>query len=421
MRLAVVAEHPADRLADEELALLEHRVGVAGEPGKVVTRPQRRQLRQERRAPHPVVRVARPVVKLGGDIRMSDDQAPGDTAGQGIDERPRFGVADERSQERQVTRSHEIGARFEREHGGEPAVVWTGAPQRPDERDELVVRDVRATDDESAHRAPIVWDRHPKVHPVAPQIPLLSGRSFRVAEPVELTLEIASRVGGVECHPATNSTPDGETLESRRMEVATTLRSAAPDDLPSDKAARIVEAMRISVGARGIAGATFDHVAREAGVSRGLLHYYFGTKERLLVEVVRRESDVRIEQLETGIAGARSADEVIETLLESFEEFSGKGSATAVMFYEMATLAQRNVEIATELAELGRRTRSHLADALRAGSEAGVLSLRADADDIATWLFALADGMTLRLLVEPDHDISGVIAQAVTATRALLR
>ena len=48
--------------------------------------------------------------------------------------------------------------------------------------------------------------------------------------------------------------------------------------------ARIVEAMRRSVAARGAAGATFDHVAREAGVSRGLLHYHFGTKERLLGE-----------------------------------------------------------------------------------------------------------------------------------------
>ncbi len=218
-----------------------------------------------------------------------------------------------------------------------------------------------------------------------------------------------------------NSTPAGEALDSPHMEAATSLRSATPAELPSDKAARIVEAMRISVGARGIAGATFDHVAREAGVSRGLLHYYFGTKERLLVEVVRRESDVRIEQLETGIAGAASADDVIETLLRSFEEFSGNGSATAVMFYEMATLAQRNAEIASELAELGRRTRSHLAHALRAKSEAGVLSLRADADDIAMWLFALADGMTLRRLVEPDRDISGVVAQAVAATRALLR
>ena len=51
------------------------------------------------------------------------------------------------------------------------------------------------------------------------------------------------------------------------------------------------------VAARGIAGATFDHVAREAGVSRGLLHYYFGTKERLLVEVVRRECEVRKQRL----------------------------------------------------------------------------------------------------------------------------
>jgi len=42
--------------------------------------------------------------------------------------------------------------------------------------------------------------------------------------------------------------------------------------LESEKAQRIVAAMRQSVGTRGAAGATFDLVAREAGVSRGLLH-----------------------------------------------------------------------------------------------------------------------------------------------------
>src|ERR1700760_213638 len=105
------------------------------------------------------------------------------------------------------------------------------------------------------------------------------------------------------------------------MEAGTETR-----ELTGEKATRIVEAMRASVAERGIAGSTFEHVAREAGVSRGLLHYYFGTKERLLIEVVRRDSDLRIEQLEIGIAGAASADDVIETLLESFEEFSSKGS-----------------------------------------------------------------------------------------------
>ena len=191
-------------------------------------------------------------------------------------------------------------------------------------------------------------------------------------------------------------------------------------ELAGDKAARIVEAMRISVAARGIAGSTFDHVAREAGVSRGLLHYYFGTKERLLVEVVRRECDVRNERLEQAIAGAQTADDVLDALVQSFEDFLGEGPDTAVMFYEMLTLAQRNDEIATELSELGRRTRAHLADALRAKREAGVLELRADPDALAAFLFALADGVTVRRLSEPDFDIAPVMEQAVAAARALL-
>ena len=57
------------------------------------------------------------------------------------------------------------------------------------------------------------------------------------------------------------------------MEAAATERTLA-----GEKATRIVAAMRASVAERGVAASTFDHVAREAGVSRGLLHYYFGTK-----------------------------------------------------------------------------------------------------------------------------------------------
>ena len=178
--------------------------------------------------------------------------------------------------------------------------------------------------------------------------------------------------------------------------------------------------MRISVAARGIAGSTFDQVAREAGVSRGLLHYYFGTKERLLIEVVRRECDVRIERLEEAIAGAQSAEDALAAMVRSFEDFLGEGPTPVVMVYEMLTLAQRNEEIAAELAELGRRTRGHMADALRAKGEAGVLELRADPDTVAAFLFALADGVTLRRLSEPELDIGPVTEQAVAAARALL-
>jgi AcrR family transcriptional regulator len=204
------------------------------------------------------------------------------------------------------------------------------------------------------------------------------------------------------------------------MEAATETERSAPSELPGDKAARIVEAMRASVGARGFNASTFDQVARAAGVSRGLLHYYFGTKERLLVEAVRRECELRHEQLDRSMADANSADEVLAALVQAFEEFLGEGPNPAVMFFEVLTLAQRNEDIAAQLAELGERVRAHIAQALRAKADAGVLTLRADADTAATFVLALADGLTIRLMSEPEFDIGPVMEQAVAAARALL-
>jgi AcrR family transcriptional regulator len=212
----------------------------------------------------------------------------------------------------------------------------------------------------------------------------------------------------------------GRGIRIAPVEAATAQEVPRPRELAGDKAVRIVEAMRVSVAARGIAGATFDHVAREAGVSRGLLHYYFGTKERLLVEVVRRECDVRTERLEEAIGGAHNAEDVLKALVRSLEDFLGAGPATAAMFYEMLTLAQRNAEIAAELAELGRRMRSQLGAALQARSEAGVLRLRSDPEEVSAFLFVLADGVTVRRLSEPDFNIAPVMEQAVATVRALL-
>ena len=90
--------------------------------------------------------------------------------------------------------------------------------------------------------------------------------------------------------------------------------------LSCEKAQRIIDAMRHSVAKRGTTGSTFDHVSREAGVSRGLLHYYFGTKEQLLVEVVRRDADLRMGVLDERLAEARSADDFIGVLVSSLEE-----------------------------------------------------------------------------------------------------
>ncbi len=201
------------------------------------------------------------------------------------------------------------------------------------------------------------------------------------------------------------------------MEAAAISRAA---ELSSDKATRIVEAMRVTVAARGISGATFDLVAREAGVSRGLLHYYFATKERLLVEAVRRESDLRIARLEHAVEGAHSADDVLAALVASLEEYLGEVPTAPVMLFEMMALGHRNPEIAASLSELFRRTRNHLAEVLQAQSDAGVLHLRADAETVAAFMLMLADGITVRRMGEPELDIGPLMEQATIAARAIL-
>src|SRR3981081_3312446 len=90
--------------------------------------------------------------------------------------------------------------------------------------------------------------------------------------------------------------------------------------LSSEKALRIVEALRRSGARRGTAGSTFDHVSREAGVSRGLLHYYFGTKEQLLVEAVRRDCELRMELLERQLSTAKTADDFIDLMAQNLKD-----------------------------------------------------------------------------------------------------
>jgi AcrR family transcriptional regulator len=187
-----------------------------------------------------------------------------------------------------------------------------------------------------------------------------------------------------------------------------------------DKAARIVDAMRASVARRGVAASTFDHVAREAQVSRGLLHYYFGTKERLLAEVVRRDCELRMHVIDEQLAGAESADGVIDGLVASLREMVVDDPALITLVFELFTLSRRNEEIALEFAELLRRTREHVAALLAEKEAAGVLRLHAPPGAVADVLFAMADGVAMRMLTERDRDWGPSVAAGVLAIRALI-
>jgi len=190
--------------------------------------------------------------------------------------------------------------------------------------------------------------------------------------------------------------------------------------LTGEKARRIIDAMRRSVARRGTAASTFDHVSREAGVSRGLLHYYFGTKEQLLAEAVRRDCELRLERLERQLSTAKSADDFIDLMAENLQETVREDPDFVTLVFELFTLSRRNDDIAAEYAALMRSTREHVAVMLGAAQREGVLRLHASPEAVAEILFSLGDGLALRLLTEPERDFSDTIHAGIACARALL-
>ena len=198
-------------------------------------------------------------------------------------------------------------------------------------------------------------------------------------------------------------------------------RAAPPvRSLSGEKAQRIIDAMRNSVAKRGTAGSTFDHVSREAGVSRGLLHYYFGTKEQLLLEAVKRDCELRLEMLERQLSTAQSSRDYISLMAQNLDQAVHEDPDFVTLVFELFTLSRRHADIAVEYGELMRRSREQVAGMLAAAQQEGILQLHAAPEAVAEILFSLGDGLLLRMLREPKRDFRPTIRAGILCARALV-
>lgn len=203
--------------------------------------------------------------------------------------------------------------------------------------------------------------------------------------------------------------------------------ASAPDttsekspDLANDKAARIVSAMRTCVAKYGATGATFDHVSKEAGVSRGLLHYYFGTKERLLIEVVRMETDRLVENIQAAASFAGSAEELVDVLYAQLQNILNHEPELYQLAFELIGEARRHPEIGTEVAEYNRRTRAQFAEIITAMTEKGAVTPRHSPLATASAMLAMANGLALEMFQDPDGDHDACVAADIDAALYLL-
>ena len=178
--------------------------------------------------------------------------------------------------------------------------------------------------------------------------------------------------------------------------------------------------MRESVAEVGISGSTFERVAAKAEVSRGLLHYYFGTKEALLAEVIRRDTQIRIESLGSDLEDAASVDEMILALFGTFQRTLEEERGYVYMISELFVAGRNSQELTRELGALYRDARAAFAEILERKREEGVISPRFGIDPILGYLFAAGDGASVQTLTDPTFDSEGGAQVSYGVARFLL-
>lgn len=195
--------------------------------------------------------------------------------------------------------------------------------------------------------------------------------------------------------------------------------AAHPAVLAKHKPQRILQATGACINERGVSGATFSRIADEANVPRTLLHYYFGSRERLLTEFIRQEGRVRLAALEGQLAAADHADAFIGLLQTEMQQMARSPVFGAVVFDLLAS-AHRDPASVAAFTALLHDVHQRAAQLLTALHGAGVLQLKAPPEAVVSVLFGLGDGLATWLPAATGDNLAATVAALGIAVRALV-
>lgn len=154
--------------------------------------------------------------------------------------------------------------------------------------------------------------------------------------------------------------------------------------------AALVDAAILEIGRAGTLDVTVSQIARRAGMSSGLAHHYFGSKEQIFLAAMRRIMSDLGDRVRAELAHARTPRERLNAIIAaSFaeEEFAAEVISAWLTFY---TLAQNNEGARRLLHVYIQRLNSNLVYNLRR------LTNPANARLIANGLGAMIDGLYIR-------------------------
>jgi AcrR family transcriptional regulator len=168
----------------------------------------------------------------------------------------------------------------------------------------------------------------------------------------------------------------------------------------TDVAQRRAEILDASVGVvleRGFAGTRIADVADALGISSGLVHYHFDSKDELLAETLRHAADADIDRLEKAVA---ELDDPVRRLDRVLSEYlpETKKDQSWVIWVDAWGHAIRSDRLRTILKELDLAWSGALESVLHDGVTAGIFTC-SDPAGAARRLSAMLDGLGLDVIL----------------------
>jgi AcrR family transcriptional regulator len=170
----------------------------------------------------------------------------------------------------------------------------------------------------------------------------------------------------------------------------------------ADNRERLIAAGYTVLSEKGYEATTVKEVAHVAGVSPGLFHYYFASKDALLLAVLH-EAGERYGRMMRDLRAAVPPDHFLEAAFDALRERVKREPGWYRLHYELFALGLRNPTFQPMLGELLEFIRQMFARAFQGitGGDEG----RAQA--LAAVALACFDGLALQQLAQPEADLAG--------------
>lgn len=206
---------------------------------------------------------------------------------------------------------------------------------------------------------------------------------------------------------------------SKTVEAPPVRRTQAERVAESDT--RMLQAAMQLVASRGYANTTLEAIGAEAGYSRGLVSHRWGSKDKLLEELVNRVlEDFRKGLLERlrGLSGLDAVFCEIDCYLEGMDDPPLSSRAFFVLMLESIGPAP---QIREHFARFSSRWQASLERTLTKGQEAGSIRVDVKPAEEARLLIATLRGLRTQSMLDPaTSDIARDIAALKTTLRQRL-